>query len=102
MTGNWQLSSNSVEVAPFISKTERANSITDVCMPKQMPRNGTLCSRAYWMVEILPSTPRQPKPPGTKIPSTSLYTSAKSVPSASTASESTHLMFTFVSSTIPA
>ena len=54
------------------------------------------------MVEILPSTPRQPKPPGTKIPSTSLYTSAKSVPSASTASESTHLMFTFVSSTIPA
>jgi hypothetical protein len=44
--------------------TLRANSITAICMPKQMPKYGTLPSRANLTAAILPSVPRSPKPPG--------------------------------------
>ena len=46
----------------------RAASITAICMPKQMPKNGTLRSRANLTAWILPSVPRSPKPPGTRMP----------------------------------
>ena len=48
----------------------RAASITAICMPKQMPRNGTLRSRAKRTASILPAVPRSPKPPGTRMPCT--------------------------------
>ena len=35
---------------------------------------GCLFSRAYWAARILPSMPRSPKPPGTRMPSTSPMT----------------------------
>ena len=47
---------------------ERAASITAICMPKQMPKYGTLRSRAKRAARILPSAPRWPKPPGTRMP----------------------------------
>lgn len=43
-----------------------AISITDICMPKQMPRYGTLFSLAYFAAKTIPFTPRSPNPPGTK------------------------------------
>lgn len=43
-----------------------ATSITDICMPKQIPRYGTLFSLAYFAAKIIPFTPRSPNPPGTK------------------------------------
>ena len=49
----------------------RAASITAICMPKQMPKYGTLRSRANCAARILPSAPRSPKPPGTRMPWTS-------------------------------
>ena len=48
----------------------RAASITAICMPKQMPKYGTLRSRAKRAASILPSVPRSPKPPGTRMPCT--------------------------------
>ena len=48
----------------------RAASITAICMPKQMPKYGTLRSRANCAARILPSAPRWPKPPGTRMPLT--------------------------------
>ena len=47
-----------------------ATSMTMHCRPRQRPRTGILCSRAYLMAPILPSMPRTPKPPGMRIPST--------------------------------
>ena len=41
---------------------------TAICMPKQMPKYGTLRSRANSAAWILPSEPRSPKPPGTRMP----------------------------------
>ena len=64
--------SNSDECAPVKPHTLRANSTAASCIPKQIPKNGTLFSRAYLIVVILPSTPRSPNPPGTRIPSASL------------------------------
>src|SRR5207302_1861118 len=46
----------------------RAASITAICMPKQMPKYGTCRSRAKRAASILPSAPRSPKPPGTRMP----------------------------------
>ena len=69
MTGCAVCSSNSVELASAQPNTSRAYSITVHCIPRQMPRNGTLCSRAYLIAAILPSTPRAPNPPGTRMPS---------------------------------
>ena len=48
----------------------RAASITAICMPKQMPKYGTWRSRANCAARILPSAPRWPKPPGTRMPLT--------------------------------
>ena len=41
-------------------------------MPRQMPRYGIPRSRATWQARIFPSQPREPKPPGTRTPSTLL------------------------------
>jgi len=50
------------EFARSSPHTCRANSITAICMPKQMPKNGTPLSRAWRTAAILPSVPRGPKP----------------------------------------
>ena len=61
--------SNSVLFVSHMPRTERANSITAICIPRQMPRNGTLFSRAYFAARIFPCTPLSPNPPGTSTPS---------------------------------
>ena len=60
---------NSVEFAFLNFKTFLANSISDNCIPKQIPKNGILFSLANFMHCILPSVPLFPNPPGIKIPS---------------------------------
>ena len=45
----------------------RAPSMQAICMPRQMPKNGMLRSRAKRTLAILPSEPRSPNPPGTRI-----------------------------------
>ena len=62
--------SNSPELASAQCRTWRANSMTAICIPRQRPRYGTPFSRAYCAARILPSMPRAPKPPGTRMPST--------------------------------
>ena len=52
------------------AKQWRANSITAHWRPRQSPRNGSPLSRARWTASTLPSIPRCPKPPGTRIPAT--------------------------------
>ena len=69
MTGSGVYSLISVECASVNPMTLRANSMTAHCMPKQIPKKGTPFVRAYWMVSILPSTPLEPKPGATMIPS---------------------------------
>ena len=59
---------NSVDEAPLRPTRFRAASITAICMPKQMPKNGTLRSRAKRTASSLPAVPRSPKPPGTRMP----------------------------------
>ena len=73
--------------------------MTAICIPRQMPKKGIFCSLAYRTAEIIPSMPRSPKPPGTKMPSTPESTSAAfwSV----TVSESTQRIFTLTSFSIP-
>ena len=88
MTGNGVSGSNSVEFAPSMPTTWRANSATAICMPRQMPRNGIFCSRAIRAAAILPSIPRSPKPPGIRMPSTPCSARARS--SSLSVSESTH------------
>ena len=61
---------NSVELASAMPSRLRAASITAICMPKQMPKYGTWRSRANCAARILPSAPRWPKPPGTRMPLT--------------------------------
>ena len=39
-----------------------------ICIPKQIPKSGTLFSLAYLIVAIFPSIPLFPNPPGTTIP----------------------------------
>ncbi|KFD56011.1 hypothetical protein M513_03135 [Trichuris suis] len=60
---------NSVELASLSDNTDLANSITAHCMPRHIPKNGFLFSRAKRQAAIFPSIPRSPKPPGTRIPS---------------------------------
>ena len=67
---------NSALCAPVILQTFLANSITAHCMPRHIPKNGILFSLAYFIAFILPCTPREPNPPGTRIPSTSERNSA--------------------------
>mmetsp|Transcript_1626 Transcript_1626/g.4201 ORF Transcript_1626/g.4201 Transcript_1626/m.4201 type:complete len:344 (+) Transcript_1626:407-1438(+) len=67
-TGVEVLCSNSVELAPSRPSTLRQNSTTAICIPRQMPRKGFFAVRAWLMAQILPSTPRLPKPPGTSTP----------------------------------
>lgn len=67
-TGLLVVLSNSSLFASCNPKTFRAYSITAICRPKQIPKKGILFSRAYFATLILPSVPRDPKPPGTKIP----------------------------------
>ena len=98
MTGWPVFSSNSVEFASFQPSTFRANSITQHCMPRQMPSSGTLRSRAHLIAAHLPSTPRLPKPPGIRIPSAF----ATRPGSFSSSSASTHSTFTFASQAMPA
>ncbi len=92
MTGWGVWGSSSAEWAPVMPHTFRANSTTASCIPRQMPRKGILFSRAYRMASILPSMPRFPKPPGTKMPWTPA--SSRSAVSAVTSSELTQRMFT--------
>lgn len=61
--------SNSVLFASSSPRTDRANSITAICIPKHIPRYGILLSRAYFAAMIFPSTPLSPNPPGTSTPS---------------------------------
>ena len=65
------VTSGLVSAEPASSKptTLRPNSTQAICIPKQIPRNGTSFSRAKRIASIFPSIPRSPKPPGTKIPS---------------------------------
>lgn len=63
------LGSNSVLFASSSPRTERANSITAICIPRQIPRKGIFFSRAYFAARIFPSTPLSPNPPGTRTPS---------------------------------
>ena len=53
---------------PGIFNTSLAHSTTASWNPRQIPRKGTFCSRAYLMASIIPSVPRCPKPPGTRMP----------------------------------
>ena len=94
MTGTEVSGSNSVEDASRRPSTLRAYSMTMDCRPRQMPRVGILCSRAYLRAPILPSRPRMPKPPGTRIASIlrSWWSASSSVAHRSAA---THLMLTF-------
>ena len=62
---------NSREFASLRPQTERAYSITLTCMPRQMPKYGTLFSRAQRHAQIMPSMPRLPNPPGTSTPAQS-------------------------------
>ena len=48
--------------------TFRANSITAIWKPRQIPKYGTCFSRAHFAAAIIPSVPRSPNPPGTRIP----------------------------------
>ena len=52
-------------VTPFFSDP---NSTNVSCIPKHSPRYGILFSLAYLIAQIIPSIPRSPNPPGTKIP----------------------------------
>ena len=97
--GCGDLGAISVECASLRPQTLRANSITATCMPRQMPRYGMRFSRAYWIAWILPSMPRSPKPPGTRIASTP---SSKPVPCFSTSVASTNWILTRVRVRTPA
>ena len=63
---------NSVELAPFNPHTCLAKSIIAHCIPKHIPKKGTLFSLAYFEDKIFPSLPLVPKPGNIKIPSTFL------------------------------
>ncbi|VVB69701.1 Uncharacterised protein [uncultured archaeon] len=99
MTG-WGVAPNSVLLAPSRPQTFLANSITASCMPKHNPRYGTFISRAYCTALIFPSVPREPKPPGTRIPSTSR--SIRSGEPCSRSSASIQMTSIFTPASIPA
>ena len=58
---------NSVEDAPAMPARSRAPSMQAICIPKQMPKYGMSRSRAKRTAAILPSAPRSPNAPGTRI-----------------------------------
>ena len=58
----------SVVLASSQPRTFRANSIAATWRPRQMPRKGIFRSRAHLHARIFPSMPREPNPPGTRIP----------------------------------
>lgn len=60
--------SSSIESA-LRPQTLQANSMTLIWKPKQIPRNGILLLRAYFVAAIMPSVPLWPKPPGIRMPS---------------------------------
>jgi len=62
-------SSNSSDVISLSLSIARANSIVIICIPRHRPRYGMFFSRAYRAAVILPSIPREPNPPGIRIPS---------------------------------
>ena len=68
-TGCGVASSSSMELAFSRPQTLRENSMAAICKPRQMPKKGTLRSRAYFTAAILPSVPRMPNPPGTRMAS---------------------------------
>ena len=68
ITGSGVFSSHSALCAVWMPHTERENSITAVCSPRQMPKKGSPFSRAQRMALSIPSTPRTPKPPGMSRP----------------------------------
>src|SRR5207237_1020577 len=65
ITGFSHSGANSLEFVSAILQTLRANSMIAVWSPRQMPKKGSLCSRAQRIASSIPSTPRTPKPPGT-------------------------------------
>ena len=92
---------NSVEFAPFNPHTCLAKSIIAHCIPKHIPKNGMLFSRAYFEDKIFPSLPREPKPGKIKIPSTSLNCLLADL-SLVILSVFTHLIFTLALFSTPA
>ena len=74
------LGSNSELFAPASPSTLRANSMPSPASPRQIPRHGMSCSRAYPAAAILPSMPRSPKPPGMSTPSRSVETGGSEQP----------------------
>ncbi len=69
ITGSLEVGSISVEWAFLIPKIFLANSITAICIPRQIPKNGNPFSLAYFTAVIFPSIPRWPKPGATNKPS---------------------------------
>src|SRR5438876_1734186 len=69
ITGFSHSGANSLELVSGSLTTSRANSMMAACNPRQIPRKGSLCSRAQRIASSMPSTPRTPKPPGTSNPS---------------------------------
>src|SRR2546430_4427145 len=69
ITGFSHSGANSLELVSGSLTTSRANSMIAACNPRQIPRKGSLCSRAQRIASSMPSTPRTPKPPGTSNPS---------------------------------
>ena len=59
-----------------------------------MPKNGTPCSRAYSAAFIMPRVPREPKPPGTRMPCGAVEQRARRL-RVSSASASTQFSRTF-------
>jgi len=70
-----------------------------ICIPRQIPKKGILRVRANSIAWTLPSVPRSPKPPGTRMPSTS--SRCPSMPSCSIFSESIYLRYTRQSFEMP-
>lgn len=66
------LGSSSALFASAKPSTFLAYSTTASCIPRQIPRYGTLFSLACLAARIFPCTPLFPKPPGTRIPSAPL------------------------------
>ena len=83
---------NSEEFAFLMPRTFLANSMTATCIPRHIPKKGILLVLAHLTASIFPSTPLYPKPPGTRMPSTSEKISSSV--SLFTVSLSTHLMST--------
>ena len=69
MTGYLQSDTISVELAFMRPTLFLAYSITAICIPKQIPRKGTLFNLAYEIAMIFPSIPLSPNPGATISPS---------------------------------